>query len=616
MRRSGFALALRAVRTPTSVLSSARFGLTFDRLASGKSSAYQAHHHEHHLRQSKNVKSKKAPPPSLSAGDLYDAVMYDGAASLSKEISENASLHPLRDEEFQQNQRLDGLAASGDLNACLSLLDEMKTKLIAPSPATITRAMRSCIPLGDAASVEKLGRHLGLCAPGSAKVRALERARPIFGLVSATRRKPEDVLSVMGWTQEAAEDDIERLVESMELRRDAVSWGLVAWSLNRLGKPIETVRLLDAVCLYVGLPLNDSLSHLAIDALGKLGRFEDAKDVFSALRTRQSVPHERTVGSLLHVLTSHQLDKGVSRRRPPPDPNNIRELVSLITEPSERFLSASLRAYAACKLVEDAEEVFQKLCNARVGALPDERVFVALMRLYGTLLIKGVPNSVPDEGALAWADSLAEKADRLWTMYFDHYGHQPPTFMEAHARHKMFTRYILAKGAAGHVQAALQLVTDAASEEGLSERPWFEPTIEHFETLMFGVERECDVHALFSALQIMATANVEVNDSCLGSAILVLVGNGETLRAAKLACVHADTVLSVSSLGEVPTMRRKRLLRRFELLKDALQQLQAQGEKGENEAISMRETSRLQARVKNFISNINMSIQGNDFSDH
>jgi hypothetical protein len=597
MRRSGFALVSRLAHPAHRSHFGARFVASSGRPASGESSTHPAHHYQHHLRQSKDQNlRKKIPPPSPAAGDLYDAVMYDGAASRSKEISENSSLEPMSEDEAQFQQRLDELTSAGDPAGCISLLDEMIEAGVAPSPFLFTRAMRSCIPAGDADSAGELLERLGRCSDGVEKKRALERSRPIMGLVNASKRRPKEVIRVMGWSEEAAQRDIEELVQAMDLRRDAVAWGLVAWALNKLGKPQETMRLLDAVTLYLGLPLNDSLAHLAIEALGSLGRFEEANDVFATLLARRVVPHERTIGSLLNVLTSHGFATRSGRRRAPPDPDYIRDLGSLVSEPSDRFVSTCLRAYASCNLVEEAEQAFEKLCEFREGRLPDERACMTLMHLYGKVLIRDAPESVREQDVSAWYQALADKTDTLWTRYFDAYGDVPPTYMEAHARLKIFSRYILAKAVAGDLRGVLNMITEALGDEAIAERPWFEPDVEHFEALLFGVERSRDVASLYATLRAMADAKIEINDSCLASAVLVLVGNGEAIRAGKLVCVHADNVLAEEIFDHVQLYRRKRLQRRIEHLTDALHEMIAAAGKDDGGSAS--------AEVANLLANL------------
>lgn len=484
---------------------------------------------------------------------------------------------------------------------CVAILDDMKEAGFSLPPLLILRAMRPCVQSTDVISAKSLFKHLQSCPSSQDKGHALQRSKSILGVVNATQMNPADVLKVMGWTQDAAEEDIEQLVYDMDLHRDDLSWGLVAWSLNKLGKPEETIRILDAATLYAGLPISDSISHLAISALGALGRFEEAKDVFASLRARHVVPHERTIGSLLHILTSHQLDKRGGRRRPPANKTYIRELCAIVSEPSKRFLSTCLRAYAACNLLEEAETTFERLSNNCEGYLPNERTCTTLMRLYGTHLINGAPDIICDTEFGKWSDAVAEKADVLWSRYFDVYGHLPPTYLEATARYRIFQRYILAKSAAGHVAEALTLITDALTEEGIRDRPWFEPTVQHFEALLYGVEQLRDVDHLYATLRVMAAANVQMSDSCLAAATAILVGNGDASRAAMLVCVHGHAILSASEVAGVTTRTpsRKRLLHWLRILDGALQQGSILGTLQTDATTSLHETF-LHAKVRTF----------------
>jgi hypothetical protein len=89
---------------------------------------------------------------------------------------------------------------------------------------------------------------------------------------------------------------------------------------------------------------------------------------------------------------------------------------------------------------------------------------------------------------------------------------------------------------------------------------------------VFGVERALDVDVLLDTLQVMSDAEIECNGSCLASAILVLVGSGDAVRAAKLVCLRAASLAEDEQSDAVHVTRRKRLGRRLDLLIDGLTQ--------------------------------------------
>jgi pentatricopeptide repeat protein len=577
MRRSGWTLLARTCRASFS-LSPAAVGpgsvaASGQCARDGSTDSSPAHHRQHHLRRPDQQKAVRIPGPPSDAGDLYDAVVHGGAAARRRKISEDAAMNPPTAAEVAHRERLDVLAGAADAAGCLAVLDEMVGAGFVPPPFLYTQAMRACVPNGDVTLAATFLARLDACEASAAKERAVNKTRALMGLVNASKKQPAAVLRVLGWTQEAAERDVRALVDEMDLRRDAVAWGLVAWSLNRLGMPFETMRLLDEVTQHAGLPLTDSLYHLSIEALGMLGRFEDADALFSLMQDRGVVAHERTIGSLLRVLTSPHLASQGSRRRPPADPDRIRELCSIVAQPSERFVSTSLRAYASCSLVAEAEQAFKQLSAFRDGNVPDERSCMTLMRLYGKLLISGAAREdVPEQELERWHRSLSAKADDLWKLYVDSYGDAPPSDMEAHARLTMFPRYVLAKSVAGELRVALQLLVDALQEEAAAARPWFQPDVKHFESLLFGVERALDVDVLLDTLQVMSDAEIECNGSCLASAILVLVGSGDAVRAAKLVCLRAASLAEDEQSDAVHVTRRKRLGRRLDLLIDGLTQ--------------------------------------------
>lgn len=534
-------------------------------------------------------------PPSA----LYDAVVHSSARS---QANSSPPMPAPTTDESAYHTILARLSAAHDAPACLSVLDEMSTRGLDPRPDHLVLALRACVRSGDSETASTLSDRLAACPDGPEKALALQRTRSVPGLCQASARKPQGVLDVMGWEET---DNVAELVARMGIGRDSTGWGLVAWALNKVGKPEETLRLMEAVPAVTGLLVTDSMYHLTIQAQGMLGLSEDAYHTLSIMLSRGLEPSERTVGSLLSIFVSGHLHDIKRQRRRAVDPERIREICSIIADPSERFLVTKLNAYATFGLLDDCEASFEALAVLHDGDPPDERACMTLMRLYAALLSRSAPAYLDESETSDWFARLHRKTDRLWKVYFDAYGHLPPSHLEAHARMTIFPRYIQAKALAGDGDGALKLVVDAASEKAVDDRPWFEPDSLHYNSLLFGLERSFNIDALYCALRAMSDAKVEMTDSSLASAILILVSDGDPVRAAKLLCVHADTLLAVGNV-EHPA-RRSRLVRRVSLLLDSLKEAFRSrnfGAKG-TEGLDVGQMIELESKVRRIAANLN-----------
>jgi pentatricopeptide repeat protein len=399
------------------------------------------------------------------------------------------------------------------------------------------------------------------------RVRFIAAARTSLAARHAADKRFENVLATMGWCDERAVADFDGLVEHLNFGRDTYAWGLVMLALNQTQRPETALELLERLKAR-GIAVTDSLCHLAIEACSALGRPEDAEKLFQDLLDRQVEPKERTVGSLLRVLTS----AGPSRRScPNADPARIQELVALVSDPSPRFLTASLVAFANVGYVDGAETSFEAVAEHCEGNIPDERAFMVLMRSYASQIIREVPPNTPESQISKWYADCVRRADKLWSRYLSSYGAQAPGPDQAYARRTIFPKYILIKALGFELSPALELLREALESEQGTLRTYFKPGILHFAALFSGIERACDAQVLQDALEVMSRAGIPLNDSCLASAVGTLVFHGSPAHAAKLTAVCAPSLLGFPP--ELIVIRnRNRLLRRLQLLEDALEQ--------------------------------------------
>lgn len=532
-------------------------------------------------------RSSRGLSPEITS--LYDAIMRDGALSRRREATENAAMSQPSVEELEYAKRMEELALENDSKGCVGLLSEMGKMGVPPTPSICLHALYACVrdfnARRDAAG--DCMQWLDACPPSPEKDIVVETSRSLCGLFYKHRRQPWDVLRTMGWKEHDAQEDVVSLVHNMNFRQHSIAWNTVGWALNKLGMPGETIRLLNAASEHAGLRMNVHVGHVMIEALGALGRIKDADSLLSTLQSRGEQLDERIVGLLLGLLSSEaRLPNG--RRRPTPDPDRVRELCSLIPEPSLRMMTSSIRALACANLVDEADLVFSELQKSCKGLLPDERSCMTMMRLYSKLLINGAPVHLSDSDSdvIAWREDLLARADALWVKYFDVYGHVPPSPDEAHARITIFPRYVLAKSMGGQSLAALELLRDALRAEALKARPWFRPDVAHFQGLLFGIGRTWDAEALDGALKLMVDACVELDESTISDAMLTLVGVGDCVRAAKLLVAHSDGILASKVLADSTFFRcRKRLLNRVDLVADALVERSAAQELSESSEV-------------------------------
>jgi PPR repeat len=529
---------------------------------------------------SKRSAAMRLPPPPRETGTLYDAVVHRGAALEPTDppiISDNVLVPIDPTQEAMYRERLASITREGDAFGAVALLNDMEDANLPPSPWTLLSALRACIPSGDIDRAEKCFERMLQSRSVTGHQRALSAARTSLALCYASRRCPDDVLRVLGWTTDAAERGIDALVDEMNFGKDVVSWSVLMWALIQRHNPTAALDIANALTAR-GVFMTDSMCHLSIEALGALGRVPEAESVLEKMMARGQQPHERTVGSLLRLLTR------VPRRRsqPPVDPDRITELVNMVPEPSERFTASALHALATVGCIDEAESQFNRLSTVfRDGGLPDERACVALMRSYSVRLTQEVPDSIPDHLIAQWYADLDARADRLWERYVNACGDFPPTPEEAHARLTIFPKYILIKSIGLQQERASELLEAALEDDAVTMRPWFEPDSEHFSALLTGVEKSCNVAVLERALVAMTGAGIALDDACLAASIGTLVGHGDAIRAGKLtrACAaglfNDETVRKSDGENPPAVHHRKRLVRRLELLIDALTQAAA-----------------------------------------
>jgi hypothetical protein len=196
---------------------------------------------------------------------------------------------------------------------------------------------------------------------------------------------------------------------------------------------------------------------------------------------------------------------------------------------------------------------------------------MVLMRCYASQLIQEVPEKVPENQIAKWYADCVRRADNLWIRYSAAYDGRAPSPEEAYARHSIFPKYILIKALGLDLNAALALLRDALEAEPAAGRTCSKPTTQHFSSLFSGIERACDAQVLEDTLSLMSRADIRMDDACLAAAVCTLVFHGSPAHAAKLTAVYAPSLTDISP-EQVIVRDRSRLLRRLELLEDALQQ--------------------------------------------
>jgi pentatricopeptide repeat protein len=473
----------------------------------------------------------------------------------------------IESEEVSYKDRLTELRHNADAHGMLQVIAEMEQRGFPPSLWSLLLVLRVCAMQGHVSSAEDLLDKMIDSQDHFRRAKYLTSARSIIATRHAALKQPEKVLMVMGWSHDHAHEDLAGHVGQLNMGRDTYAWGLIMLSLNQLGMHRSALDLLDSLATR-GILVTDSLGHLAIEAHGALGCPEEAERVFQQLLDRGITPDERTVGSLLRVLAP----SGPGRRnRPVADPARIQQLVHLVPQPSARFLTASMLAFANTGFVTGAENCFEQLAEQREDKIPDERAFMVLMRCYASQLIQEVPENVPEKQIAKWYSDCVRRADKLWIRYSAAYDSRVPSPEETYARRSIFPKYVLIKALGLELNSALSLLREAVEAKPTVGRTHFKPTTQHFSSLLSGVERACDAQVLEDTLLLMSKAGIPMDDACLAAAVCTLVFHGSPAHAAKLTAVYAPSLIDIS-LEQVVVRDRTRLLRRLELLNDALEQ--------------------------------------------
>lgn len=526
------------------------------------------------------TRRRSIPPLPRVTGDLFNALMYQQVRGSDQSWKTWNTTDPVTalasDDERTKSaaymECLSSLCTEGDIDGAIKYVSEsadINPALHVWSWALMTRA---CLKKNDLERTDECFTRLEqVNSSHAAFLSLLTNLRISVANRYAASLDFEGVLRTLRWSHASARDDVTGHIESLPLGNASLLWSVLMLALNSTGCPEHALAVLNAVSRR-GIALDNSLCHLGIEAHGALNRPDDAVHLFEKFLCSNGVPNERTVGSLLRIIVRKRSNRGQCYALR----GKVHELIELIPDPSERFLNCALRAFVHVGDVSRAETTFEQLCKIRGGRLPDERTCLTMMGCYATLLMEEAPESLGEADIDRWYMNLDARADSLWSRYVAQYGHVPPTMEESHARLSIFPRYILIKSIGQQLELALDLISRALAPASAAKQPWFEPSAHHFAFLLIGVDRTCDVVALEKALNLMSAYEIPMSDNCLASAVSTLVGHGDPVRAAKLACSYTDSILEDQDLN-YSSRQRLRLMNCLNLVIIALSEPASSG---------------------------------------
>lgn len=385
-------------------------------------------------------------------------------------------------------------------------------------------------------------------------------ARTVLAVAFSTRGAYTDALRVMqlkDWEAFANSGSIAiaAQVDQLSLGRDTVAWGVLIKSLTKLGYPRTAVTVVD-LAMKQSVGMTDSMLHLTIDALRRVGKWEEAIWLFDRALEKGVVPHERTLASALLALTGRQARMHV-------DVKKVEEIIDMAPNPSGKFMSVALMALSSVGSLVRTEQLFYELSEMGTEGIADEIAFSCMMTAYSCYLDRYSDEDERQREKIYV--EISHKADDLWHSYLKAYRLQRPSGMTRSEREMMLSKYLRTKTRCFCSKEAV------ATLEEITERkemyPWLDIRLYHVTAVMGAVELSCDVGLMERLLNVMRRNGLQHDMRSLAFTVGTVIGDGDMGRGLTFVREEASDLLLREELrGGFRDYYPALLLRRLRLL--------------------------------------------------
>ncbi len=515
----------------------------------------------------RTARPKEAGPRKAASNiELFDAIVHEGVSlnKLRADVGEacvlpNGNSVPLRtDERFADMLK----TAYQRKNAPMAVkaLELIVQSGYKPTSAGYLKAVETCAAAGAFDDVEDLlERYTPHIGTYERETDVLRSARTSVALAYLAADKPMPALRVLRWS------GIDQL-EDMELGKCEMGWGCLVRALTKSGDGATAVDVARGA-LDAGTPMSHSLFFYFLEAYRECGRWREADALLRSVEnleggTENSILNatdyskERAVGSVLRTITAPAARRFV-------DADRVVELASSISEPTSRFRTAALIALSSVGRTKEAREMYDGLAKDLHPNPPDERALSILIGGYCARIEVGAPDDADLE---QWYGETCDEVDELWGMYRERVFKTTPNRRDKEARSRAFQRTLWTKSRGLRAADA----ADQLAEAVVRYRKDFSVGTAHFAAVLTGTELTCDVETLHRVLELMEAEYIPHDPRTLAFSVGAFLGGGNVYEALQLVREQSNLLLRSNRLAEQRDYRVALLVRRLDMLMQAL----------------------------------------------
>lgn len=508
--------------------------------------------------------------------DLYNALVYEVDAkplsdSWRSVMAISQSTEPAPDTLSNSlRERLESCRQCSHAEAAIQVLQEIEQQGFVPSARAVVIAVEACLPAEEFDLAEQALARLDALPPShpASNPRLVVSARALVAMAYASRSRFEDALRVMHLPEKGSaiwrdKVGVAAVLDNAGLGKDTVAWGVVVKALTKLQMSNAAVEVVD-YAMGKGVGMTDSLLHLTIDALRIGKRWREADWLFKTAMKKGVNASERTVASMLLALSDRDAKRTVSVSR-------VEELVGMVENPSQRFLSSALLVLGSFGALKRAEETFARITDGAKGNVADEYAFAWMMGAYGNYVDSGWEAAGAENDNEGRYEEVNRKADATWETYLETYGRRRPMAKMKKLRLGILSKYLGAKTRCFKIDEAIDVLRNVV-RDGERYR-WFELNQVHFASVLGAVELCCDVVQLKQILEVMEENGTRHDIRSLAFSVGTYIGNGDV--GTGLALVRAEAPRLVADDYFDSYLRHYHfamLQRRLEMLSSALRE--------------------------------------------
>ncbi|PXF49017.1 hypothetical protein BWQ96_01155 [Gracilariopsis chorda] len=516
------------------------------------------------------IRSKKSH--SVRASDLYTALVYEEESRHHAKLwveamavtQDGSRISEVEDADYRKRlERNDSQQIPRDP---LGVISDITRKGYTPSARAFIMAIEACIATEQYESAEHALSILDALPRDHATrtPRLVCIAKTLLAFSYTSTGLYEEALRVMGFPNKPfarGDKQLTEILNSIGLGRDTLAWGVLVKSLTKLGSAETAIAVVD-VSMRQGVGMTDSLLHLTIDSLRKLHRWREADWLFTTAVEKGVKPSEITLGSILLTLTGKSARRVVDRAR-------VEEIVDMAKHPSPKFMKVALMALTSVGLMERAEALFYEVGHHQEDGVLNEDIFGYLMTGYGNYLQLLTVEEIDHVTVNRKYEEINKKADLLWEMHVQHYGHQVARRSKREAKNMLLRNYIRVKTRCFKAKEAVDILEQVVLNR--EKYPMLEVSTGHICTVLGAVELSCDVEQLTRLMHIMQVANINHDMRSLAFSIGTHIGDGNLTAALELVKEHLAEVMKRETISMQFRQHHPILLaRRLETLRNGL----------------------------------------------